>query len=102
MVYVGNLEFPYKRMLMSHMMADTEEELHLMADKIGVARKWYQNHKDSLPHYDICKSKKLLAISFGAEQVTDRWLVTHFKLSDKLKENGKRPDTGWGVTLQEH
>lgn len=93
MVYVGNLEFPYGRMLMSHMMADTEEELHIMAQSIGIARKWFQDHKHSLPHYDICKSKKLLAIQKGAEQVTDRWLVTHFKLADKLKLSKDEPDS---------
>ena len=86
MVYVGNLEFGYGRMLMSHMVADTEEELHLMADKIGVVRKWYQNKKeDGIPHYDICKSKKQLAISFGATQITDREIVTKFKLREKLE-----------------
>lgn len=85
MVYVGNLEFGYGRMKMSHMVADTDEELHQMADKIGVARKWFQNKKeDGLPHYDICKSKKQLAISFGAQKMSDREIVKKFKLAEKL------------------
>jgi hypothetical protein len=84
-VYVGNLEFGYGRMKMSHMVADTDDELHAMADKIGLSRKWFQNKKeDGLHHYDICKSKKLLAISFGAIQMTDREIVTKFKLREKL------------------
>ena len=87
-VYVGNLEFRYGRMKMSHMVADTEEELHAMASKIGIRRKWFQN-KDTdrhLPHYDICKSKKLLAISLGTVEMTDREIVTKFKLRKKLRE----------------
>ena len=55
---------------MSHMIADTEEELHAMADKIGVLRKWYQGD-----HYDITQSKKALAIIYGARAITLRQLA---------------------------
>ena len=44
MVYVDDYNAPYGRMTMCHMMADTLEELHAMADKIGIARKWFQDH----------------------------------------------------------
>lgn len=38
-----------------------------MADKIGVARKWYQDFgKASCPHFDIAKSKRILALAAGA------------------------------------
>lgn len=49
---------------MCHMLADTVEELHAMADKIGVKRKWFQNH--STPHYDIGTRKRYLAVAYGA------------------------------------
>lgn len=55
----------FRRMKMSHLIADTEAELHAMAAKIGVARKWYQRD-----HYDICMSKRALAIGFGAVEIT--------------------------------
>jgi hypothetical protein len=55
----------FGRMKMSHMVADTDVELHAMADKIGVARKWFQGD-----HYDICKSKRARAIQFGAVALT--------------------------------
>lgn len=63
--------WPFGRMIMCHMVADTEDELHEMADKIGVARKWVQRPKrdkgaGSLLHYDIAKSKRALAIQNGA------------------------------------
>ncbi len=64
-VYVDNMNATYGRMKMNHMIADTLDELHAMADNIGVARKWFQN-KASFPHYDICHSKMKLAIANGA------------------------------------
>lgn len=84
-VYVGDIEYPFGRMLMSHMVADTDEELHQMADKIGVNRKWFQGPPKHILHlYDICKSKKVLAISKGAIPMSDREIVKKFKLSEKL------------------
>lgn len=66
MVYIGTRKYPYGRMLMSHMAADTLEELHEMADRIGVNRKHFQ-YKPGRPHYDICQKKKAKAIEFGAQ-----------------------------------
>jgi len=69
MVYVDDMKAPYGRMTMCHMVADTVEELHAMADKIGVNRRWFQSVA-STPHYDICKSKRALAVQHGAKEVT--------------------------------
>lgn len=70
-VYVDNMNANYGRMKMVHMLASTDEELHEMASKIGVARKWWQSpEKTSGSHYDICLSKKILAIQFGALEIT--------------------------------
>lgn len=55
----------YGRMKMSHMIADTAEELHAMAARIGVARRFYQGD-----HYDIAMSKRALAVSAGAVEVS--------------------------------
>lgn len=82
-VYVDNMRARYGRMVMCHMLADTEAELHAMADRIGVARKWYQA-KASTPHYDICMSKKVLAIQAGAVELTRQ------ELGEKLKELRER------------
>lgn len=51
--------------VMSHMIADTEEELHAMAAKIGVPRKSYQGD-----HYDITQAQRALAIQAGARAIT--------------------------------
>jgi hypothetical protein len=41
----------------THLVADTEEELHTFAQKIGLKRKWYQC-PDTHPHYDLTTRKK--------------------------------------------
>lgn len=72
-VYVDDMRAPYGRLIMSHMIADTDEELHKMAQAIGVARKWWQSpEKTSGSHYDICQSMKAKAIERGAIQITLR------------------------------
>ena len=73
-VYVDKPLHRYGRMVMCHMLADTTEELHAMADKIGIARRWFQGDARA-PHYDICKSKRALAISNGAIEIDRREVV---------------------------
>jgi len=69
MIYVDTMEAEFGRMIMYHMFSDISiEELNWMADRIGVKRKWFQN-KPGFPHYDICKSKKTLAIKYGAKKI---------------------------------
>lgn len=65
-VYVDDMEAGYRNMKMCHMLADTEEELIEMAKQIGVQLKWHQYKGTYKSHFDICKSKKELAIRFGA------------------------------------
>jgi hypothetical protein len=66
-VYVDRAKNGFGRMLMSHLIADSLDELHAMADTIGVARRWFQaSPPASFPHYDIAQSKRALAIEEGA------------------------------------
>lgn len=72
-VYVDDMREPVGRMVMCHMVGDTEAELHEMADRIGVSRQWYQYPKKSRwPHYDIALSKRALAVEAGAQEITLR------------------------------
>jgi len=72
-VYVDDARIPFGRMKMCHMVADTIEELHEMAERLGL-RRWFQAHA-SFPHYDICLSKREHAITLGAKPITRRELV---------------------------
>lgn len=73
-VYVDRVELGFGRMVMCHMIADTETELHEMADRVGVDRRWYQTQA-SAPHYDIALSKRALAVAAGAHEITWRDLA---------------------------
>ena len=75
MVYVDDMRASFGRMVMFHMIADTREELYDMAKRIGVNFQWIQSAGIYREHFDICQSKKELAISLGAIQITQRELV---------------------------
>lgn len=75
-VYVDDMRAGLGRMVMCHMVADTLPELHDMADRIGVNRRWFQNK--SIPHYDICLSKRAKAVQYGAVETTQREVARQF------------------------
>ena len=85
-VYVDSGKYPYRNMLMCHMFADTLKELHEMADKIGINRKWFQDKK-ILPHYDICQSKKKLAIQNGAEAVCMKTTAKYMEIWECIRKS---------------
>lgn len=66
-VYVDDMQAPFGRMIMCHMIATDIAELHAMADKIGMSRKWFQGN-----HYDIALSKRRLAVEAGAIEIVWR------------------------------
>ena len=71
-------------MKMCHMIADTLDELHAMANEIGVARRWFQ-WRASHPHYDICKSKRAAAVQAGAVEVDRHGLVAVMRRTRHLR-----------------
>ncbi len=76
-VYVDNAKNGFGRMRMCHMMADTLDELHAMAERLELKRSWFQ--PKSSPHYDICQSKRARAVQLGAIEVDRRQLVEVIK-----------------------
>lgn len=55
----------------SHLSADTVEELHAFAARLGMRREWFQEHR-LVPHYDLIPSRRALALKLGAEEITAR------------------------------
>ena len=72
-VYVDDAKHSFRGMKMCHLLADNMEELHGMADKIGMARRWFQNRR--VPHYDICQRQRKLAVKAGAVEICRRQMV---------------------------
>jgi hypothetical protein len=53
-----------------HMIADTEDELHALATKIGLRRAWFQGD-----HYDLTPGRRQAAIRIGAIALDRRAFV---------------------------
>ena len=58
--------------------ADTFDELHAMADKIGLRREWFQGD-----HYDLTPNRREVAIREGAIAVSAKELVVR-----RLRKDG--------------
>ena len=50
-----------------HMLTTDIDELHKMADLIGLKKAWFQDK--SFPHYDVTRSKRSLAVGLGAVEI---------------------------------
>jgi hypothetical protein len=79
-VYVDKLfyteqtrQWPYAQAC--HLTADTIEELHAFAFRIGMKRMWFQDHPRH-PHYDLTKTRRKLAIRVGAKEIDAREAAT--------------------------
>jgi hypothetical protein len=54
--------------LWCHMASDTSlEELHAMAEKIGMRRSWFQDSPGH-PHYDLTPHRRAAALAAGATE----------------------------------
>ncbi|WP_176083885.1 DUF4031 domain-containing protein [Martelella sp. HB161492] len=73
-VYVDDMQAPFRGMRMCHMLADTSEELHAMADMIGIERRWVQYPGTAKEHYDVPLPRRQLAVAAGAVEVTWRFM----------------------------
>lgn len=102
-VYVDDMRAPVKRgfrtYLLCHMVADTEGELHQMADRIGVDRRHHQHAGTPKSHYDIALTKRAEAIAWGALEVTQRQLALMVRHRQKTGHLG-RPSLFPGVVYR--
>lgn len=76
-VYVDMLiDYGWKLGPSCHLLADTENELHDFAiKKVGLKKTWFQSGElYSMPHYDLTKNKRLVAIKNGAIEIDRKQL----------------------------
>lgn len=67
-----------------HMFADTEYELHRLAEDIGLKRSWFQNRED-MPHYDLVPGVRAKAIRYGAIEVSAAFMVEMLQARRKAR-----------------
>lgn len=70
-VYVDDMRLPARVGRLdgrwSHLTADTAEELHAFAERLGLKRAWYQERsRPGASHYDVTDGKREEAIRLGA------------------------------------
>jgi hypothetical protein len=56
----------------SHLTADTKDELHAFAKRLGLRRVWFQDKPHGLWHYDVTAPKRAQAIRLGAQPISWR------------------------------
>ncbi|MEU4755532.1 DUF4031 domain-containing protein, partial [Micromonospora tulbaghiae] len=59
----------------AHLTADTPEELHDFAARLGLKRAWFQNADNYRWHYDVTPSKRAAALRAGAREIDRRGLA---------------------------
>ena len=71
-----------------HLMADTDEELHIFAARLGLSRGWVDHHRGRVDvlHYDLRPSKRALAIQMGAIEVRAKDYLTR-KLNEQRNKS---------------
>lgn len=69
-VYVDDMQLPARvgrlKARWSHLMADTDEELHTFAARLGLKRSWHQKPGTAISHYDVTESRRQEALLLGA------------------------------------
>lgn len=71
----------------SHLTADTKEELHAFAERLGLKRSWFQDHP-RLWHYDVVDRNRKRAIALGAQSVSVYDLVRAAMARSRGDDNG--------------
>lgn len=81
-VYVDNVKIKWKGRQWCHLVADSLDELHFFAKKMGLKRAWFQETA-SYPHYDVTIEVRAQALLYGAKSADRRIIIG---CARKLKE----------------
>jgi hypothetical protein len=65
-VYVDNARLGWRGKLWCHLVADSLEELHVFACRLGLKREWFQSSA-RYPHYDVTVALRAKALALGAQ-----------------------------------
>jgi hypothetical protein len=74
-VYVDEEGIRWRGREWCHLVADSLDELHSFAAKLGLRRSWFQS-KTRYPHYDVTTSVRTRAIALGAHNADRDTIVS--------------------------
>jgi hypothetical protein len=77
-VYVDDAVWRWRGKLWCHMTADTLDELHRFARKLGLKKAWFQD-KLHHQHYDLISHVRQRAIDLGARALTSREYALNYQ-----------------------
>jgi len=92
-VYVDDAVTLWRGQRWAHLMADTLDELHAMAERLGIPRRAFQN-KTSGAHYDVPAPLREEAVRLGAIPISrhlDRTQVRAVIARAKAQGRGEAP-----------
>lgn len=92
-VYVDDAVTLWRGRRWAHLMADTLDELHAFAARLGLPRRAFQD-KHSGAHYDIDTDMRSVALALGAMPISrhqDRALVKAVIARAKAQGRGEAP-----------
>lgn len=92
-VYVDDAVTLWRGRRWAHLMADTLDELHAFAARLGMPRRAFQD-KRSGAHYDIDAASRSVALALGAMPISrhgDRALVRAVIARAKAQGRGEAP-----------
>ena len=78
-VYVDNECIQWRGKLWCHLVAESLDELHRFAARLGLRRNWFQD-KASYPHYDVTTTVRQRALRLGALPGTKKQIIASAKL----------------------
>lgn len=86
-VYVDEAVWEWRGKKWCHLLADSLDELHAFAAKLGMQRAWFQS-EGRYPHYDLTENKRTVALDLGAIAIDRRKTI---EVARKLREEFLRP-----------
>jgi hypothetical protein len=90
-VYVDNERIRWRGKLWCHLVADSLEELHAFAARIGLRRSWFQD-RASYPHYDVTTDVRERALVAGAvASRKTQMLIAARKLKAEMAGDASQP-----------
>ncbi|NKI98913.1 hypothetical protein FHW92_000959 [Novosphingobium sp. SG707] len=108
-VYVDSAIHTLRGRLMCHMFSPDLDQLHAMAERIGIEQRWFQDPltmRVSWPHYDLDQARRAIAIDMGAV-ICDRYQTVAMAAiiqgrPDKLRRIRALADPGRGFAPAVH
>lgn len=83
----------------AHLTADTLDELHVLAESIGLRRAWFQDGR--VPHYDLTPRRRLHALAAGADFVSAKDQARRrIAARSTAARTGCSIGTGWSSSMR--